>query len=124
MTEELDSRLIHVERAHNELNAKVAENTLGIQFLAKEIGENYQRLGEKIDSCIAPLSHQLNEIQQHSVALGEVVGGHSKVLDRIQDEKKRAAEKWDNWKKAILAVLTGGAAIGVKELVVFAWKHF
>ena len=116
-------RILHLEHVHSELAAKVAETSVGIQYLSKEISESYDRLAGKMDTCIAPLAAQVQETHQHLLALGDVVGGHAKVIEKIQDEKKRVAERWGGVKKVAFAVLTGGGAICVKELAVLLFKH-
>lgn len=114
-----EERLQRVEHTQHELAVKVAENNQQINFVGTELERGFGRMAEKIEQCIKPLADKMVEQNGHIEAMGDRIGEHGKALERFKDAERRSAERWDWWKKAMATVITGAAAIALKELVAF-----
>lgn len=117
-------RLLKVEAHVVDLSTKVAEHGLQIQFLDKEIVTGMAGVRDSVDAGFRSVEKRLDEGAERMEAMSERIGEHGRKLERLDDEKKRSDERWDAAKKFVLPVMTGGGAIGIKELVVWLFHHF
>jgi chromosome segregation ATPase len=117
-------RLLKVEAHVADLHTKVAENALQIQFLDKEVVSGMAGVAASVENGFRSVEKRLDEGAERMEAMSERIGEHGRKLERLDDEKKRSAERWDAAKKFVLPVVTGGGAIGIKELVVWLFHHF
>lgn len=118
-----EHRLQNLEHAVGELKTDVAENKLTMSFIAKEMKQSFDGFGEKLGEGFGAIQKRLDAGEDRMNAMGERIGEHGRKFDSIDAEKRKAAEKWDAWKKWLATAITGAVAIGLKELVTFIAHH-
>lgn len=140
-----DGRVAKLEEGVGEMKTDIVENQLKISFLATQVGEGFQRAGKQVEDGLATVTKQIetgleNVTKQIELTLApivEKVSEHTASLSAIkttltaveastkQHDAERTArkERWSALKKFAVAIVTGGAAIGLKELVVFFFRH-
>lgn len=118
-----EERLQHVEQQSAEQAVQIARVEQGLVHTVENVNAGFKFLGDKIDSIVRPLAEAQHEAAQRIEALGDRVGAQAAGLQGLQEESKRRRERWSTVAKYVVPIMTGAAAIGLKELVVFLARH-
>lgn len=118
-----EERIQRNEAEVSELKAATAEMRADMKHLTTEVTNLGTRISEKIDGFSTNLVQKVQEEHQRLTNLKERVTENTTALAKIEEEKRRAADRWDTWKKFLATAATGAVAIGLKELVVFVGRH-
>lgn len=118
-----EERLQRVEHTQAEHAVKLAETAASVAHLAQRIDAGFENLCEKIDNVVSPVAARAAETADRLTALGDVVGDQRRAVESLQDAAARRTARWDALKKYVAPVLTGAAAIMLKELVVWLSHH-
>ena len=118
-----ERRLQHLEENVGNLKTDVAENALTIKYVAKDVHDGFNGFSQQLASGFSDIKASLMEGESRMNAMSERIGEHGRKFDKLDEEKRKRSEKWDSWKKLIIAVATGALAIGLKELMVFMVHH-
>ncbi len=118
-----ERRLQNLEHTVGDMKTDVAEAKLNLSFIAKEVQTGFASFASHLDSGFGGIQKRLDDGEQRMNAMSERIGEHGRKFDKVDDEKRKHAEKWDSWKKLIATAVTGAVAIGLKELVTFLAKH-
>lgn len=118
-----ERRLQTVEHSVSDLKTDVHENKLTLGFITEKVQTSFDAFGTKLDSGFGAIQRRLDDGESRMNAMSERIGEHGRKFDKFDEEKRRAAEKWDAWKKWLATAVTGAVAIGLKELVAFIAHH-
>lgn len=141
----LDGRVDKLENTVGQMKTDLIENQLKLSFLATQVGEGFERASKQIEGSMSVVSKQIEdglsnvskhieltllpivkEVSEHSVHISSIRSSLTVVeqlTSRTEAERQARKERWSSLKKFAVAIVTGGAAIGLKELVVLFFKH-
>lgn len=122
-TDAQEERLQHVEQQGATHAVQLARVEEGLQHTVADVAAGFRFLGEKIDSIVAPLAHAQHEQAQRLEALGDRVREQGAAVGGLQGAEERRRARWAAVLKYLVPVMTGAAAIGLKELVVYLARH-
>jgi chromosome segregation ATPase len=116
-------RLQNLEQLTSDIKTDVAQNKLSLQYVAKEVQDGFSRFSSHLDHGFNSIQKRLDEGEDRMTAMSERMGENRRHIDDLVDDKKKAAAKWDSWKKLVTPAITGAVAIALKELVTLLIHH-
>jgi len=114
-----EQRLQRLEDSVSDLKSSHAEVSTNLQNLGVQVELGARSIADKIDSVFVPLSTTLHEHIKEDAVTKNQLETIATVVGQIEGERTEKRHRWQSWKTAFYAVVTGAAAIALKELIVY-----
>ena len=113
-----ESRLQNVEENLTDVKSQQSELAVTVKFLSQHIQESTSRISDKIDQYASQVNEKVKTIEESHDALKDKVSLTRTTLKVFEEDRQKSKARWAFVQKGLYAMLSGAAAIGVKELIV------